>query len=123
MTAPGVSVVIVNWNTRDMVFDCWRSLSTPDEESAHELELIVVDNNSSDGSVEAIRREFPAVKLVAQSENRGFAGGVNPGVEVATQPLVLLLNTDAHTSRESIEEAARYMADGFPKSASWVLKY
>ena len=63
-----------------MVLRLLASLSTPSEESAHEVELIVVDNNSSDGSVEAIRREFPGVKLVAQTENRGFAGGVNPGV-------------------------------------------
>ena len=114
MPPPGVSVIIVNWNTRNAVLRLLESLSAPDEESAHELELIVVDNNSSDGSVEAIRREFPAVKLVAQTENRGFAGGVNPGTKVATQPFVLLLNTDAHTSRASIEEAARYMA-GFPQ--------
>jgi len=109
MTSPGVSVVIVNWNTRDMVLRLLESLSVPEGGPSHELELIVVDNNSSDGSVEAIRREFPEVKLVAQSENRGFAGGVNPGVDIATQPLVLLLNTDAHTSRQSIEEVAAYM--------------
>ncbi|MGB5698055.1 MAG: glycosyltransferase family 2 protein [Polyangiales bacterium] len=107
---PGVSVVIVNWNTRDMVLRLLASLSTPNEGSAHEVELIVVDNNSSDGSVEAIGREFPTVKLVAQAENRGFAGGVNPGTRVATKPFVLLLNSDAETSRASIEEAARYMA-------------
>ena len=113
MQPPGVSVVIVNWNTRDMVLRMLASLSTPNEESAHELELIVVDNNSSDGSAQAIRREFPAVKLVAQAENRGFSGGVNPGFRAATQPLVLLLNSDAETSRASIEEAAQYMAE-FP---------
>ena len=105
----GVSVVIVNWNTRDMVLRLLAGLLTRDKESVQELELIVVDNNSKDGSVEAIRHEFPAVKLVAQTENRGFAGGVNPGVRVATQPLVLLLNSDARTSRSSIEEAAGYM--------------
>jgi hypothetical protein len=105
----GVSVVIVNWNTREMVLRLLASLSTPNEESAHDLELIVVDNDSSDDSVEAIRREFPGVTLVAQAENRGFAGGVNPGTSVATKPFVLLLNTDAQTSRASIEEAARYM--------------
>ena len=110
MPPPGVSVVIVNWNTRDMVLRLLASLSRPNEGSTHELELIVVDNDSGDGSVEAVRRDFPAVKVVAQEENRGFAGGVNPGVKVATQPLVLLLNTDAHTSRDSIEEAAQYMA-------------
>jgi len=110
---PGVSVVIVNWNTRDMVLRLLADLSNANEQSAHEIELIVVDNNSSDGSVEAVRRAFPAVRLVAQAENRGFAGGVNPGAKVATQPLVLLLNSDAQTSRRSIEEVARYMAE-FP---------
>jgi len=107
---PGVSVVIVNWNTRDMVLRLLESLTEPAEGSGHQLELIVVDNNSSDGSVEAIRREFPQVELVAQRENEGFAGGVNPGVRVATQPLVLLLNTDARTTRKSIEEVAAYMS-------------
>ena len=106
----GVSVVIVNWNTRDLVLSLLASLSEPSERSAHEIELIVVDNNSGDGSVEAVRREFPSVKLVAQAENRGFAGGVNPGAKAATMPLLLLLNSDAETSRASIEEAARYMA-------------
>ena len=114
MPPPGVSVVIVNWNTRHLVLRLLASLSAPNEGSAHELELIVVDNNSSDGSVEAIRREFPGVKLVAQAENRGFPGGVNPGFRVATQPLVLLLNSDAETSRASIEEAAQYMSE-FPQ--------
>ena len=106
---PGVSVVIVNWNTREMVLGLLRSIVRPREGSTHELELIVVDNNSSDGSVEAVEREFPSVIVVPQAENRGFAGGVNPGVRIATKPLVLLLNTDAQTSRRSIEEAARYM--------------
>ncbi len=111
MPPPGVSVIIVNWNTRDMVLRLLGSLSDPDGRSQHELELIVVDNDSRDGSAEAIRREFPEVKLVIQSENKGFAGGVNPGISVASQPLVLLLNSDAQTSRASIEESARYMAD------------
>lgn len=110
MPPPGVSVVIVNWNTRDMVLRLLASLSRPSEEAEHEVELIVVDNNSSDGSVEAIRREYPDVKLVAQTENLGFPGGVNPGFRVATQPFVLLLNSDACTSRESIKALAQYMA-------------
>lgn len=112
MSPRGVSVIIVNWNTQDLVLRLLRSLFSPNE--AHEHELIVVDHNSSDGSVEAIRLELPAVKLVAQTENRGFAGGVNPGVELATQPLVLLLNSDAQTSSASTTEAAQYMAE-FPQ--------
>ena len=92
-----------------MVLRLLGTLSGPPSASGHELELIVVDNDSSDDSVDAIRRQFPEVKLLAQHDNKGFAGGVNPGVEAATKPLVFLLNTDAHTTRESIEEVADYM--------------
>ena len=99
MPPPGVSIVIVNWNTRDILLPLLGNLSTPIEDSGHKVELIVVDNKSSDGSVEAIQRAFPAVKLIAQAENRGFAGGVNPGIQGATQPVLLLLNSDAQTSR------------------------
>jgi GT2 family glycosyltransferase len=111
---PGISVVIVNWNTRDMVLRLLRSLSSPVAGSPRAgdppLELIVVDNGSTDGSVEAIAAELPEVHVVDQRDNRGFAGGVNPGVKLATQPLVLLLNSDAQTTRASIAEAAEYMA-------------
>lgn len=116
MSTPAVSVIIVNWNTRDMVLRLLASLSTPtvEHDSVHELELVVVDNNSSDGSVESIESEFPETKLIAQSENLGFAGGVNAGLKVATKPLVLLLNSDTKTSRASIEETAIYMSE-FPE--------
>ena len=107
----GVSIIIVNWNTREMVLRLLATLSASDDDSAQEVELIVVDNNSRDGSVEAIRKEFPGVKLLAESDNLGFAGGVNRGIEVATQPLVLLLNSDAETSLASVTESARYMAE------------
>jgi GT2 family glycosyltransferase len=130
----GVSIIIVNWNTREMVLRLLSTLSAPDDDTTSELELIVVDNDSHDGSVEAIRREFAGVKLLAQSDNLGFAGGVNRGIEVATQPFVLLLNSDAETTRASVAESARYMAehpevgilgprvlgpDGSPESTCW----
>lgn len=111
LSPQGVSIIIVNWNTREMVLRLLATLSAPDDDPTQELELIVVDNDSHDGSVEAIRREFPGVKLLAQSENLGFTGGVNRGSEVATQPFVLLLNSDAETSRASVAESARYMAE------------
>jgi hypothetical protein len=103
---------MINWNTRDMILSLLGSLSATEHE--HDLELIVVDNDSSDNSAEAIRQQFPDAKLVPQTENLGFARGVNAGMEVATLPLVLLLNTDAQTSRASIEEMAQYMAE-FPQ--------
>ncbi len=107
---PGVSVIIVNWNTRDEALRLLSGLVTGADESEVELEIIVVDNQSQDGSAETIRRKYPGVRVVEQAENRGFAGGVNAGARVATQPLLLLLNTDVETSPVSIEEVARYMA-------------
>ncbi len=106
--SPGVSVVVVNWNTKEMVCELLDGLLR-DESCEFPLELIVVDNNSTDGSADAIEAQLPAVKVVRQTQNRGFAGGVNPGVRVATQPLVLLLNSDARTTRASIAELAEYM--------------
>lgn len=134
MSPPGVSVVVVNWNTRDMVLRMLENLSPKGDHDGFDIELIVVDNDSSDGSAEAIREEFPEVTLVAQNENKGFAGGVNPGVRAATRPLVLLLNSDAQTSRASIAESAQFMAehpdvgilgprilnlDGSPQPSAW----
>lgn len=127
-----VSVVIVNWNTRDLVLRLLADLSR--STAGIELELIVVDNHSSDGSIESIRSAFPNVLTIAQDDNRGFAGGVNPGVAVASAPFVMLLNSDTRTTPEAIEAIARYMAnrpevgiagprvvgpDGCPQESCW----
>jgi len=105
----GVSVVIVSWNTREMLLELLRELTAPQSTGTHELEVVVVDNHSSDGTVEAVRREFPTVNLIVNDENEGFAAGVNAGARAATQSLLLLLNADAVTSLASVEEVARYM--------------
>ena len=87
-----VSIIIVNWNTRDILRDCLRSI----DESAGPIrcEIIVVDNASADDSVEMVRREFPHVRLIANAENRGFATANNEGMAVAQGRYVLLLNSD-----------------------------
>src|SRR4051794_25569005 len=65
-----VSVVIVSWNTRDILRGCLNSIFEQTREVS--LEVFVVDNNSHDGSAEMVRTEFPAVKLIANLQNRGF---------------------------------------------------
>ena len=87
-----LSVVIVNTQTRDLVLTCLRHLMPELGDLDHEV--FVVDNASTDGSVEAIRREFPAAKVIANRENRGFARANNQALRLAGGDQILLLNPD-----------------------------
>src|SRR5712692_4792008 len=87
------SVVIPNWNGRDLLENYLPSVVAalaghPDNE------IIVVDNGSSDGSADFVRRNFPRVKLLALERNLGFGGGSNAGVRAANNDIVVLLNSD-----------------------------
>lgn len=91
MSAPRVSVIIVHWNERDLLRNCLQSLLTSNYPG---LEIIVVDNASTDGSVEVVRGEFPEVHLIANRENTGFARGNNMGLRDASGKYVAILNAD-----------------------------
>ena len=98
-----VSVIIVNYNTKGALKDCL--VSVFEQTRGIEFEVIVVDNASSDGSVEMVAGEFPQVRLVASRENLGFAGGNNRGMEVAGGKYYLLLNPDTIVRAGAIEKA------------------
>jgi len=104
---PGLSIVIVNWNTKELLLQLLGDLVS-DVGSARSREIIVVDNDSDDGSLDAARVRFPGVRYLPQEKNLGFAGGVNRGFAAATQPLVLLLNTDVRAAPGAIEALAHY---------------
>jgi len=87
-----VSVVIVNWNTRDVLRDCLSSVF--EQTQGIEFEVIVVDNGSSDRSVQMVEAKFPQVIVIANGENRGFAAANNQAIAVARGKYVLLLNSD-----------------------------
>ena len=87
-----VSIIIVSWNTRDILRDCLESVYKQSENI--EFEVIVVDNDSADGSAETVKKDFPQVILVENSENRGFAAANNQGMAVAAGRYFLLLNSD-----------------------------
>jgi len=88
-----LSVVIVNWRTPDALRECIRSVYA--QEDAPPLEVIVIDNDSRDGSAEMVEREFPQARLIANDENLGFAVACNQGIRVARgRDFVLLLNPD-----------------------------
>jgi GT2 family glycosyltransferase len=101
-----VSIIIVNWNTRESLRDCLRSIF----EQAGNLvyEVIVVDNASTDGSVEMVENDFREVKLIKNQENRGFAAANNQGIALAEGRYILLLNSDTIICDNAIEKTMRY---------------
>ncbi len=92
--APRVSIVVLSWNGKDDTLRCLASLA----EVAYEpVEVVVVDNGSTDGSAEAVEAAFPRAHVLRQGRNTGFSGGVNAGIVAARAggaDAVLLLNND-----------------------------
>ena len=103
---PAVSVVIVNWNTRDILRGCLASIAA---ETRLPHEVIVVDNASTDGSAAMVAEEFPAVRLIANEVNRGFAAANNQGLAVARGEKVLLLNPDTVILDGAIDTMAAWL--------------
>lgn len=103
-----LSVIIVNWNSRDDLRACLMSLRA---QSHCPLEIIVVDNGSSDGSAEMVATEFPECRLLQQTDNLGFAEGCNRGIEASSAPWVAMLNNDCvadpHWARALVEAASQ----------------
>jgi len=102
-----ITIVIVNWNTKDLLRDCLESVyETVDDLS---FEVIVVDNASRDGSVAMVREAFPAVDIIENSENRGFSAANNQALRVMRGRYALLLNTDAVLTKGAVHELVAFM--------------
>lgn len=86
-----LSIVVVNWNARRYLQRCLESLRS---QSHSDLEIIVVDNGSTDGSAPTVRERFPEVRLLPQDENLGFAEACNRGIVASSGEWVCLLNND-----------------------------
>jgi GT2 family glycosyltransferase len=93
-----LSIIIVSWNTRDLLLECLanlqRELEPDPEREPTESEVFVVDNGSDDGSAEAVCERHPWVRLIALPENRGYAAGNNVALRKAGGRVLLLLNSD-----------------------------
>jgi hypothetical protein len=104
-----LSIVILSWNVRDLLAGCLRALPEATGAWWGRAEVIVVDNASSDGSAEMVRREFPGVRVIALERNLGFSGGNNVGIGASEGRLVLLLNPDTVPHPGSVERLCDYM--------------
>jgi hypothetical protein len=95
-----ISFIIVNWNTRDLLRDCLDSIDQTVD--ALSYEIIVVDNASTDGSLDMLSQKYPRVKTIANSENRGFGAANNQGFAVMQGKYALLINTDAVLTKGAV---------------------
>lgn len=102
-----LSILIVNYNTRELTLDALRSVYG--SETNYSYEVILIDNHSTDGSVEAIRREFPQVIIIENQENVGFAKANNQGMRRANGRYVLLLNSDTVIQPNTLEVMLQLM--------------
>lgn len=101
-----LSIIIVSFNTKDTTKQCLESIYCADWKD--NFEIIVVDNNSSDGSVEMIRNTFPQVKIVSNKDNKLFAKANNQGAKIASGKYLLLLNSDTIVERDNLQKMITY---------------
>lgn len=104
--AVDVSVVLVNFNTKDLLLSCIRSVQ--EHIKSTKYEIIAVDNASTDGSLEALKK-LKNIKLIVNKENLGFAGANNQGIRAAEGKYVLLLNSDTLISDNVVGEMSKWM--------------
>jgi hypothetical protein len=115
-----ISVVVVNWNRRDLLRRCLLSLEAQRDA---ETEIIVVDNGSTDGSADFVAAEFPAIRLIRNTANRGFCGANNQGIHIARGEFVALLNNDAEADPGWAAAMVRALRPGIGMVACKILVY
>lgn len=108
-----LSIIIINWNTCDLLAQCLQNLTT--HPNSRSCEIIIVDNASQDGSVEMIRQKFPAVKLIVNQQNVGFASANNYAVRLSQGRFLLFLNPDTIVPPMTLDLLAGY-AETHPRA-------
>lgn len=113
-TRPTVSVIILNYNGLSFLPRC---LETLQKTNYAPLELVVVDNNSTDGSIDYLRRNHPHVRLIEFKENLGYSGAYNRAIPMIDGEIIVLLNFDVEVEPNWLDEAMKVIAED-PKLAA-----
>ncbi len=104
MGGPFLSLVILTYNTRDLVVRCLERLY--EQAFSWGWQVIVVDNGSTDDTIAVLSEKFPSATLIRSEKNLGFAGGMNLGLRVAIGRVIVLMNSDVLASAETLKAAA-----------------
>lgn len=103
-----LAIIIISYNTKQLLYDCLSSVFAA-QAPVGGIEVIVVDNNSQDDSVEMVQKKFPQVKMVINKENTGFAFANNQGVVLANSKYLLFLNSDTVVGKDSLVRPLKYL--------------
>ncbi len=104
---PDLSVVVLSWNTRQLLSECLESLRSASD--GLRIELVVVDNASHDGSADMVAADFPHARLLRNAENRGYAIGVNQGIQASTGRKLCLLGSDTRVRPGTFRTLAEFL--------------
>jgi GT2 family glycosyltransferase len=118
--SPLISVVVLNWNGYQVLDNCLKSLY---DQTYQPLEIIVVDNASTDGSVDFVRQKFQDVHLIINEKNLGFGAGNNIGIQASQGSYIMILNNDTRLDPKCVEELKRSIEKdkGYGACASKIL--
>lgn len=101
-----VSIIIVNWNGKEYLKNCLFSLK---DQNYKNIEIVFVDNNSHDGSIDYVKNNFPKIKIILNKENLGYAEGNNIGYKYATGDYILFLNNDTKVTKNFLIELVKVL--------------
>ena len=104
-TGKKLSIVLVTRNSKSVLFDCLKALDNNDEiTSSKNSQWIIVDNDSTDGSIEEVLNLYPQTQVIKNKENLGFAKAANQGFNVSETDFILYINTDTEIKKNSISK-------------------
>lgn len=105
---PTITVVVVNYNGKDLLAPCFESLERQSYD-ADRVEIILIDNASTDGSVQLVRRDFPQIRVIINDANVGFSPAINQAAKLANGEYLALLNNDAEADPNWLANAVMYL--------------
>ena len=104
-----ISIVIANWNTKELIKQCIYSIFDTTSQALPRFEVIVIDNASTDGSLEYLRSQTGRIILIENNENAGYAKACNQGMKIAKGKYILLLGSDTIMKPNTLKECADFL--------------